>query len=84
MKEVNINFNKVKKIISDLFGVNQNLILPTAHLSNDLNLTLIEITDLVTYIAKQFDFSIPEEFDIKSIQTVENLLDMIEQYSDEI
>ena len=80
---MNDNFHAIKKIISEKFGVAQNLISKESVLTSDFNLSIIEITDLIGLIAQKFHLQIPDDFSISSINTVEDLLLMIEQLSDE-
>ncbi len=75
---------KLKKIISDNFGVSGDLILPSAHLLMDLNLSEIETTDLMGFISKEFKLHLPEGLEIDSMQTVQDLVLFIEQNINEL
>lgn len=78
------NFAVVKKILSDEFGVNPEIINSDSSLSEDLNLTNIEVIDALSILSKEYNFQLPDDIDIQHITTVSDLIVFIEQYSDEI
>jgi acyl carrier protein len=75
---------KITNILSDKFGVAPNLITPIANLIDDLNLSEMEIMDLITALEQECDFLVPEEFDINDIKTITDLEELVEQQSDEL
>ena len=78
------NFEAIKKILSDEFGVNPESITLESKLSDDLNLSSIEVIDALSILSKEYNFQIPDDMDIHTITTVGDLIIFIEQYSDEI
>ncbi|OGG20820.1 hypothetical protein A3D03_04030 [Candidatus Gottesmanbacteria bacterium RIFCSPHIGHO2_02_FULL_40_13] len=78
------NFEAIKKILSDEFGVNPESITLESKLSDDLNLSSIEVIDALSILSKEYNFQIPDDLDIHTITTVGDLIIFIEQYSDEI
>lgn len=77
------NLKTIKKILSEKFGIPEENIEKEAHLLSDLNLSNLEINDLVGIIAHEFKLSFGEN-DTISPQTVSDLLDIIEEYSEEL
>ncbi|MBI3954900.1 hypothetical protein HY338_00520 [Candidatus Gottesmanbacteria bacterium] len=78
------NFAVVKKILSDEFGVNPEIINSDSSLSEDLNLTNIEVIDALSMLSKEYNFQLPDDIDIQHLVTVSDLIVFIEQYSDEL
>ncbi|OGG03354.1 hypothetical protein A2W14_01805, partial [Candidatus Gottesmanbacteria bacterium RBG_16_37_8] len=76
--------NKLKKIIAEKFGVSQDLINKEADLAGDLNLGSLEISDLLSIIVREFDLHIDENDQIEQVKTVDDLLNLIENYSEEL
>lgn len=74
----------IKKILSDEFGVNPEIINLESSLIDDLNLSNIEIIDALSILSKEYNFQIPDDIDIHNITSVGDLIVFIEQYSDEI
>lgn len=71
-------------IISEKFGVEGIQINPNANLRDDLNLSKIEIIDLVEMLTSKFNISMPEDLNIESLSTVSDVLNLIEQQSSEM
>lgn len=80
----NDNYNKIKSVISEKFGVTDNLITPEAKLTEDLNLSYLEVADLLSLMAKEFNFQIPEDVNLENISTVSDITSIVEQYADEL
>ncbi len=78
------HFASIKKILSDEFGVNPEIITLESSLVDDLNLSNIEIIDALSILSKEYNFQIPDDIDIHNITSVGDLIIFIEQYSDEI
>lgn len=78
------SFTVIKKILSDEFGVNPEIISMESNLTDDLNLSNIEIIDSLSILSKEFNFQLPDDIDIQHIATVGDLIVFLEQYSDEI
>lgn len=65
--------NKVKKIIIDTLMVEENQVIPTAMLINDLNADSLDLMEIVTLIEMEFDFELPKNF-IYDIITVQDII----------
>lgn len=77
MKE---NFPKIKKIIAEKFGVSEENITLEADLKTDLNLSDLEINDLVSFLLQEFNLHLNEN-DALEITTVNSLVEFVEEYS---
>lgn len=77
-------FKKISKIISEKFGVPDEEIHLNSDLTSDLNLTNIEINDLLGLIAKEFNFVIPLENDIENLSKISDLIEIVENYAEVI
>jgi len=77
------NLKTVKKILSEKFGIPEENIEKDAHLLSDMNLSNLEINDLIGIIAHEFKLTFAEN-DTISPQTVSDLLDIIDEYSEEL
>ncbi len=60
---------KVKEIIMDKLGVEENQITPKASFTNDLGADSLDIVELVMGFESEFDISIPDD-DAEKITTV--------------
>lgn len=67
---------KVKKIISEIFKTDINIIHYNTCLTEDLNGDSLDIVELVIELEKEFDISIPDD-KIEKLVTVKALLDYI-------
>lgn len=76
------SFDRIKKFLSERFGVTDTSITQEAKLLGDLNLSPIEIIDVVTLLSQELHFSLPEE--LPKIETVEDLTSLVEQQSEEL
>ena len=70
--------------MADKFGVPQDLITSQSNLTSDLNLGNLEISDLISIIIHEFDLNIKGEDQIEQIKTVEDLLNLIDNFSEEL
>jgi len=61
--------DKVKKIIIDKLGVDENEISPEASFTNDLGADSLDTVELIMEFEKEFDIAIPDE-EAEKIQTV--------------
>ncbi len=60
---------RVKKIIVDKLGVDENEVLPEANFIQDLGADSLDTVELIMEFEKEFDVSIPDE-QAEKIQTV--------------
>jgi len=58
---------KVKAIIVDKLGVNENEVIPEASFTNDLGADSLDTVELIMEFEKEFNLSIPDEVLKKSL-----------------
>jgi acyl carrier protein len=68
---------KVKQIIVEQLGVDENQVDSTASFVDDLGADSLDIVELVMAFEEAFDLDIPDE-DAEKIQTVKDAIDYIE------
>lgn len=68
---------KVKQIIVEQLGVDENQVDNTASFVEDLGADSLDIVELVMAFEEAFDLDIPDE-DAEKIQTVKDAIDYIE------
>lgn len=78
------NLLTIQKILSEKFGISEDLSTPTANFSSDLNLSQIEIMDLISIITDKFSLMLPEDIDFSTLKTVSDIINLIELYGEEI
>lgn len=78
------SLDKLAGIISEKFGVDRVQINQNANLRDDLNLSKIEIIDMIDMLTSKFNISMPEDLNIESLSTVSDVLNLIEQQSSEM
>lgn len=71
-------FDKVKHIISDTYGVDEEEITETTSLKDDLNLDSLDAVELIMRLEEEFDIEISDE-DSTSITTVKEMVELIEK-----
>jgi acyl carrier protein len=69
---------KVKQIIVEQLGVDENQVDNTASFVDDLGADSLDIVELVMAFEEAFDLDIPDE-DAEKIQTVKDAIDYIEK-----
>ena len=62
-------FDKVKEVIIDKLGVEEDSIKSEAHFVNDLGADSLSIVEIVMGVEEEFDLEIPDE-DTESLTTV--------------
>ncbi|MDR3184728.1 MAG: acyl carrier protein [Prevotellaceae bacterium] len=72
--------SKVKAIIVDKLGVDENEITPTASFTNDLGADSLDTVELIMEFEKEFGVSIPDG-DTGKIATVGDVISYIEQHA---
>ncbi len=70
--------SKVKAIIVDKLGVDENEVTPTASFTNDLGADSLDTVELIMEFEKEFGISIPDEA-AEKIGTVGDAISYIEQ-----
>jgi acyl carrier protein len=71
--------SKVKAIIVDKLGVDENEITPTASFTNDLGADSLDTVELIMEFEKEFGVTIPDG-DAEKISTVGDAISYIEQH----
>ena len=71
------NLEKVKGIISDHLGVDENFITEKTHIFNDLGADSLDIIAILMEIEHQFNVEIPDE-DFENITTIGEIIKFIE------
>lgn len=69
---------RVKQIIVEQLGVDENQVEPSASFVDDLGADSLDIVELVMAFEEAFDLDIPDE-DAEKITTVKNAVDYIEE-----
>ena len=71
--------DKVKAIIVDKLGVDENEVTPTAEFTKDLGADSLDTVELIMEFEKAFDIQIPDE-DAEKIATVGDAISYIEEH----
>lgn len=71
---------RVKSIIVDKLGVDENEVTPNASFTNDLGADSLDTVELIMEFEKEFNLSIPDE-EAEKISTVGDAIKYIEQHS---
>lgn len=69
--------DKVKKIIVEKLGVDENEVTPTAEFTQDLGADSLDTVELIMEFEKEFDITIPED-QAEKISTVGDAIAYIE------
>ena len=69
--------SRVKAIIVDKLGVDENEVVTEASFTNDLGADSLDTVELIMEFEKEFDIQIPDD-QAEKIQTVQNAVDFIE------
>lgn len=69
-------FERVKKIIIDQLGVEENLVTMEASFIDDLGADSLEIVDLIMAFEGEFGITIPDE-DAENLSTVKSAVDYL-------
>ena len=71
-------FDKVKEVIIDKLGVDEDAIKTDAHFINDLGADSLDTVELIMEFEEEFGIEIPDE-DAENITTVGSAVDYIEK-----
>lgn len=74
-------FEKLKDIIVDQLGVEDETVTLEANIQEDLGADSLDTVDLITTIEDEFDISIPDEA-VEGIKTVGDIVSYIEKNTD--
>ena len=72
--------DRVKKIIVDQLGVEEETVTPEASFVDDLGADSLDTVELVMALEEEFGFEIPDE-DAEKITRVKEAIDYIEKHS---
>ncbi len=73
--------DRVKKIIVDQLGVEEDLVTSEAHFVDDLGADSLDTVELVMALEEEFGIEIPDE-DAEKITRVKEAIDYIEKHAD--
>ncbi|MCG0274647.1 MAG: acyl carrier protein [Thermosediminibacteraceae bacterium] len=68
--------DRVKRIIADQLGVDEDDVVPEASFIDDLGADSLDIVELIMAFEEEFDLEIPDE-DAEKIKTVQDAVDYI-------
>ncbi|MEN9202139.1 MAG: acyl carrier protein [Thermostichus sp. DG_1_6_bins_120] len=69
-------YNRVRKIVSEQLGVEDDKVTPEANFQNDLGADSLDTVELVMAFEEEFNLEIPDE-DAEGIATVQDAVDYI-------
>ncbi len=73
--------DRVKKIIVDQLGVEEDLVTAEAHFVDDLGADSLDTVELVMALEEEFGIEIPDE-DAEKITRVKEAIDYIDKHAD--
>ncbi|MDJ0703631.1 MAG: acyl carrier protein [Leptolyngbyaceae cyanobacterium MO_188.B28] len=73
-------FGKVKKIVAEQLGVEEDQVKPEASFANDLGADSLDTVELVMALEEEFEIEIPDEA-AEGIGTVQAAVDFIKEKS---
>ena len=72
-------FERLRKIVADQLGVDEEQIVPEASFVEDLNADSLDLVDLIMTLEEQFGMEISDE-DAEKILTVQDAMNYIEEH----
>ena len=69
---------KINQVFEESFEIEPAKLQPQAHIFNDLGLDSLDVVDLVVAIQKKFGVSIREEAGIRTVQTLGDLYQFVQ------
>jgi len=81
MEEINMIFEKIRDIIVDQLGVDEDEVTTEANIQDDLGADSLDVVDLIRTIEDEYDLSIPDEA-VEEIKTVGDIVNYIEKNAD--
>ena len=70
---------RLKKIVVDQLGVDENEVVPSASFVEDLNADSLDLVELIMSLEEEFKIQISDE-DAENIKTVQDAEDYIEEH----
>lgn len=74
------NKERIAKVISEELRIDKDKIVPEANVFDDLNFDSLDSVQVILEIEKEFDIETTDE-EIDSIQTVQDIIDLVENLS---
>lgn len=74
-------FENLKKIISKQFGISEEEIEEDSYFDSDLNITELEMDDLIVSAQEKFNITVPDE-KLPQLKKVSDLVDFIYENAD--
>jgi len=72
-------FERVRKIIVDQLGVEEDQVVPSASFVDDLNADSLDLVELIMSLEEEFGVKISDE-DAEKIQTVQDAMDFLHEH----
>lgn len=70
---------RLKKIVADQLGVEEDKIVPSARFTEDLNADSLDLVEMIMSLEEEFGVEIPDE-EAEKIVTVQNAMDYIDAH----
>lgn len=77
-----MDVEKIKEIIANQLGVDENEINLDSSFADDLNADSLDLVELLVALEEEYDISIPDE-DISKLQTVGDVVEYIRTHIEE-
>ena len=74
-------FEKIRDIIVDQLGVDEDEVTTEANIQDDLGADSLDVVDLIQTIEDEYDLEIPDEA-VEEIKTVNDIVNYIEKNTD--
>ena len=71
---------RLKKIVAEQLGVDEDKIVPTANFTEDLNADSLDLVEMIMSLEEEFGVEIPDE-DAEKIVSVQDAIDYIDSHS---
>ncbi|MHB1415556.1 MAG: acyl carrier protein [Chloroflexota bacterium] len=72
-------YERMKKLVSEQLGVDEEQVTPDASFVDDLNADSLDLVDLIMTLEEQFGMEISDE-DAEKIRTVQDAINYIEEH----
>lgn len=71
-------YARLKRIIVEQLGVDEDEVSPEASFYDDLNADAVELVELLTTVEEEFGVEIPD-FQARKLSTVQDLVDLLDE-----
>lgn len=72
--------DKIKRIIAEQLGIDEDEVVPEASFIDDLGADSLDLVELIMAFEEEFDLEIPDE-DAEKIKSVQNVIDYIKNHT---